>query len=114
MDLHPGLVSRFRHRVEEAIPRRELILVFSLATISEASIPFPSRRIYLEAQVQLPVCRIVRMRMKRAPAHFIQPLREAISREVGYRLSLEGSSAANLLKSLQAATKRVAPKAEVA
>jgi hypothetical protein len=35
-------------------------------------------------------------------------------REVGYGLSLEESSAANLAKSIQAATERVAPKAEVA
>jgi enoyl-CoA hydratase/carnithine racemase len=34
-------------------------------------------------------------------AHFIQPLRERIGREVGYGLSLEGSSAAALAKSMQ-------------
>lgn len=33
--------------------------------------------------------------------HFIQPLKERIVREVGYGLSLEGSSAADLVKSMQ-------------
>jgi enoyl-CoA hydratase/carnithine racemase len=35
-------------------------------------------------------------------AHFIQPLKERIVREVGYGLSLEGASAADLMKSMQA------------
>jgi enoyl-CoA hydratase/carnithine racemase len=35
--------------------------------------------------------------------HFIQPLKERIVREVGYGLSLEGASAADLVKSKQAA-----------
>jgi enoyl-CoA hydratase/carnithine racemase len=34
-------------------------------------------------------------------AHFIQPLKERIVREVGYGLSLEGASAADLVKSMQ-------------
>jgi len=34
-------------------------------------------------------------------AHFIQPLKERIVREVGYGLSLEGASAAELVKSMQ-------------
>jgi enoyl-CoA hydratase/carnithine racemase len=34
-------------------------------------------------------------------AHFIQPLKERIIREVGYGLSLEGASAAALVKSMQ-------------
>src|SRR5213082_1504386 len=34
--------------------------------------------------------------------HFIQPLKERIVREVGYGLSLEGSSSADLVKSMQA------------
>ena len=33
--------------------------------------------------------------------HFIQPLKERIVREVGYGLSLEGASAADLVKSMQ-------------
>ena len=33
--------------------------------------------------------------------HFIQPLKERIVREVGYGLSLEGASAADLVKSRQ-------------
>jgi enoyl-CoA hydratase/carnithine racemase len=36
-------------------------------------------------------------------AHFIQPLKERIVREVGYGLSVEGASAAALVKSIQAA-----------
>jgi enoyl-CoA hydratase/carnithine racemase len=35
-------------------------------------------------------------------AHFIQPLKERIVREVGYGLSFEGASAAALIKSMQA------------
>src|SRR2546423_8287272 len=35
-------------------------------------------------------------------AHFIRPLKERIVREVGYGLSLEGASAADLVKSMQA------------
>jgi len=36
-------------------------------------------------------------------AHFIQPLKERIVREVGYGLSVEGASAAALVKAMQAA-----------
>jgi enoyl-CoA hydratase/carnithine racemase len=36
-------------------------------------------------------------------AHFIRPLKERIVREVGYGLSLEGASAADLVKSMRAA-----------
>ena len=46
--------------------------------------------------------------------HFIHPLKERIVREVGYGLSLEGASAADLVKSMQASSKRVAEKTEVA
>jgi enoyl-CoA hydratase/carnithine racemase len=46
--------------------------------------------------------------------HFIQPLKERIVREVGYGLSLEGASAADLVKSMQSNTKREAATAEVA
>jgi hypothetical protein len=35
-------------------------------------------------------------------AHFIRPLKERIVREVGYGLSLEGASAADLVKVMQA------------
>src|ERR1700677_590410 len=41
--------------------------------------------------------------------HFIQPLKERIVREVGYGLSLEGASAADLVKSTQANSDPVAP-----
>src|ERR1700751_4269080 len=37
--------------------------------------------------------------------HFIQPLNESIVREVGYGLSLEGASAADFVKSMQAQSK---------
>ena len=46
--------------------------------------------------------------------HFIQPLKERIVREVGYGLSLEGASAADLVKSMKSNTKREAATAEVA
>ena len=46
--------------------------------------------------------------------HFIQPLKERIVREVGYGLSLEGASAADLVKSTQARTKRKASTTRVA
>ncbi len=46
--------------------------------------------------------------------HFIQPLKERIVREVGYGLSLEGASAADLVKSTQAKTERQASTAKVA
>lgn len=41
--------------------------------------------------------------------HFIQPLRERIVREVGYGLSLEGASAADLVKSMQAKKEPAVP-----
>ena len=40
--------------------------------------------------------------------HFIQPLKERIVREVGYGLALEGASAADLMKSMQAKSQAVA------
>jgi enoyl-CoA hydratase/carnithine racemase len=40
--------------------------------------------------------------------HFIQPLKERLVREVGYGLSLEGASAADLVKSMQAKSDSVA------
>src|SRR5580700_4297314 len=46
--------------------------------------------------------------------HFIQPLKERIVREVGYGLSLEGASAADLIRSMQIKTKPVAEKEKVA
>ena len=46
--------------------------------------------------------------------HFIQPLKERIVREVGYGLSLEGASAADLMKSMQAKSEPVARKGKVA
>jgi enoyl-CoA hydratase/carnithine racemase len=46
--------------------------------------------------------------------HFIQPLKERIVREVGYGLSLEGASAADLVKSVRAQNEPVAQKGKVA
>jgi enoyl-CoA hydratase/carnithine racemase len=46
--------------------------------------------------------------------HFIQPLKERIVREVGYGLSLEGASAADLMKSTKAKSEAVAQKAKSA
>ena len=47
-------------------------------------------------------------------AHFIQPLKERIVREVGYGLALEGASAADLVKTMQAKSQRVTEKGAVA
>src|SRR6478609_3528083 len=46
--------------------------------------------------------------------HFTQPLKERIVREVGYGLSLEGASAADLVKSMQAKSEPIAQKGKVA
>jgi enoyl-CoA hydratase/carnithine racemase len=46
--------------------------------------------------------------------HFMQPLKERIVREVGYGLSLEGASAADLVKSMQAKSGPVAQKGKFA
>jgi enoyl-CoA hydratase/carnithine racemase len=46
--------------------------------------------------------------------HFIQPLKERIVREVGYGLSLEGASAADLVKTMQANAERETATADVA
>jgi enoyl-CoA hydratase/carnithine racemase len=46
--------------------------------------------------------------------HFIRPLKERIVREVGYGLSLEGASAADLLKSKQAKSAPLAQKGKSA
>jgi enoyl-CoA hydratase/carnithine racemase len=40
--------------------------------------------------------------------HFIQPLKERIVREVGYGLSLEGASSADLVKSMRVKSESVA------
>jgi enoyl-CoA hydratase/carnithine racemase len=47
-------------------------------------------------------------------AHFIQPLKERIVHEVGYGLSLEGASAADLLKTMQTKTEQVTEKGKLA
>src|SRR6202048_2446702 len=46
--------------------------------------------------------------------HFIQPLKEHIVREVGYGLSLEGASAADLVKSMRTQNEPVPQKGKVA
>src|SRR6202050_3563284 len=46
--------------------------------------------------------------------HFIQPLKERIVREVGYGLSVEGASSADLVKSMRAKSEPVAQKGKVA
>jgi len=46
--------------------------------------------------------------------HFIRPLKERIVREVGYGLSLEGASAADLVKSMQAKAEPAARKGKSA
>ena len=46
--------------------------------------------------------------------HFIQPLKERIVREVGYGLSLEGASSADLVKSMRAKSEPPSQKGKVA
>ena len=46
--------------------------------------------------------------------HFIHPLKERLVREVGYGLSLEGASAADLVKSMQGKSESVAQKSKSA
>lgn len=46
--------------------------------------------------------------------HFIRPLKERIIREVGYGLSLEGASAADLVKSMQTKSQPPAQKEKIA
>src|SRR6202140_3238500 len=46
--------------------------------------------------------------------HFIQPLKERLVREVGYGLSLEGASAADLVKSMQTESEAVVQKSKSA
>jgi hypothetical protein len=46
--------------------------------------------------------------------HFIQPLKERLVREVGYGLSLEGASAADLVKSMQTKSEAVVQKGKSA
>ena len=46
--------------------------------------------------------------------HFMRPLKERIVREVGYGLSLEGASSADLIKSKRAASEPVAQKGKSA
>ena len=46
--------------------------------------------------------------------HFIHPLKVRIMREVGYGLSLEGASAADLVKSKQTSAVRAGSKEQVA
>jgi hypothetical protein len=45
--------------------------------------------------------------------HFIQPLKERIVSEVGYGLSLEGASSADLMRSMQDKREPVARKGKV-
>lgn len=45
--------------------------------------------------------RVPEVTRRNTRVHFIQPLKERIVREVGYGLSLEGASAADLVKSMQ-------------
>src|SRR5947209_9572308 len=54
------------------------------------------------------------MTRRNTRVHFMQPLKERIVREVGYGLSLEGASAADLVKSMQAKSEPVAQKGKVA
>lgn len=63
------------------------------------------------AEVYLKVPEVTRRNTR---VHFIFPLKERIVREVGYGLSLEGASAADLVKSMQSSTARAASKEQIA
>lgn len=63
------------------------------------------------AQLYLNVPEVTRRNTR---VHFIQPLKERIVREVGYGLSLEGASAADLVKSMQARQETATQKGKVA
>jgi len=63
------------------------------------------------AELYLKAPEVTRRNMR---VHFMQPLKERILREVGYGLSLEGASAADLVKSMQAKSEPVAQKGKVA
>ena len=49
--------------------------------------------------------RVPEVTRRNTRVHFTQPSKERIVREVGFGLSLEGASAADLMKSMQAMTK---------
>ncbi len=49
-----------------------------------------------------PILRAPEVARRNTRVHFIQPLKERIVREVGYGLSLEGASAADVVKSMGA------------
>src|SRR6266436_3587695 len=51
---------------------------------------------------------------RNTPVHYMQPLKERIVREVGYGLALEGASAADLVKFIQAKSEPVARKGKSA
>jgi hypothetical protein len=57
---------------------------------------------------------ITRLQSPAGPPDRITPLKERIVREVGYGLSLEGASAADLVKSMQVKIEPVAQKGKVA
>src|SRR6202051_3523544 len=63
------------------------------------------------AQVYLKAPEVTRRNTR---VHFIQPLKERIVREVGYGLSLEGASAADLVKSMGAQNEPMAQKGKIA
>jgi hypothetical protein len=54
--------------------------------------------------------RVPEVTRRNTRVYFIHPLKERIVREVGYGLSLEGASAADLVKSMQAQSEAVAEK----
>jgi enoyl-CoA hydratase/carnithine racemase len=58
--------------------------------------------------------RVPEVTRRNTRAHFIQPLKERIVREVGYGLSLEGASAADLVKSMQTKTEPLAQNGKAA
>jgi len=48
------------------------------------------------------ILKVLEVTRRNTRIHFMQPLKERMVREAGYGLSLEGASAADLVKSMQA------------
>jgi len=65
-------------------------------------------------ELAVPYLKVPEVTRRNTRVHFIHPLKERIVREVGYGLSLEGASAADLVKSMQAQNQPVTEKRKLA
>ena len=85
-----------RKRKTKAPERKRLLWgVFSGTLKEEGRYPYDQHDKAVE--------RLEQLRAKSKKLYFIQPIKERIVREVGYGLSLEGASAAALVKSMRSA-----------